>query len=215
MNSKCVIISFGFDSSIVLRAYSEYQLSTGDTITLVTYRKENQRTTSAIKDVENFLSSLTSRGLNINLQVLTVEADNIERTVTTISDYIKKRNQDYHLEVSGGPRSICVSLIITGILLKPRIKTASTINEATGHRPGIPLPCLDYRMSHTKKKILQIIEQREKATAKQIANDLGRDTSTITRHLKELETQKLVHRDSNYNSQYTATYIAKAIANQE
>lgn len=211
MPKKCVMMSFGFDSSVMLRAYSEYDLESEDKVVLVVPMEENARSDSAVKDVESFLSSLRSRGVDIGLDILKVNANDIEESVTRIVDFLGQTDRPCYLEATGGVRSICVALTIVGTLLNTEVSGFRTINEANGQIISVSLPCFDYKISNTKKEILNSLLREGSATTKHLSTNLGRDVSTINRHLSELEKQFLVERDSKYDAEYRLTYIGKVL----
>lgn len=206
---KCVILSFGFDSSVVLRAYSKYNLGGGDSLGLVVSKEENTRREAAIKEVESFLSSLRSRGVDIDLSVLRVEAGNIEAIVTQVADFITQEGYSYYLEATGGLRSVCVALTILGILLKNHISDFHTIDDSNGKIVRVPLPYSGYELSDTKKKILSLIKSLREVKTRDIAKSMDKNISTINRHLGEMEKNLLIERDSRYNAVYRLTYIGE------
>lgn len=206
---KCVILSFGFDSSVVLRAYSKYNLGGGDCLALVVSKEENARRDTAIKEVESFLSSLRSRGVDIEMSVLRVEASSIEAVVTQVADFIAQEGYSYYLEATGGLRSVCAALTILGILLKDRISDFHTIDDSSGKIVRVPLPYSGYELSGTKREILSLIKSKGEVRTRDIARSMNKNISTINRHLTELEKNLLIERDSRYNAVYRLTYIGE------
>lgn len=211
MTRKCVILSFGFDLSGVLRSYSHFSLKTGDMFVLVIPKPPNPRNESAVKDVEGFISGLKSKGVNIDLEVLSVDASDVESIVKNIGTLINQGGYEYHLEATGGVRSVCVALTILGILFKPKISSFRTINEANGHISQVNLPVSDHDFPRTKMMILSYLKERGSATTKQISEKLGKDISTINRHLSELEKRYLAEKDSSYDAKYSLTYVGEIL----
>lgn len=209
---KCVILSFGFDSSVVLRAYSNYNLGSKDCLVLVVPEEENLRADAAVKDVESFLYSLKSRGVNINLEILKVDASSIEKTIMAVADFMKE-NEDYtySIEATGGLRSVCVALTILGCFFKTSISSFHTINDASGQIIEVPLPNFDFDISDTKKEVIRLLYMKEEASAKYIASWLNKDISTVNRHLSDLEKNFVVKRDTRYKANYRLTYIGKLL----
>lgn len=212
MPKKCVILSFGFDSSIVLTAYSKYDLESGDCIAFIIPNEKNARAESAIKSVESFLSNLKSRGVDIDLKILEVDANSIEKIILKISDFILQNDYVYYLEATGGIRSICVALTISAILLYPKIASFSTINEANGNIINVSLPYFNLVISGAKKEILNLLLNKGNATTKTIATSLHKDISTVSRHLSELEESFIVEKDSKYDADYKLTYVGYIVA---
>lgn len=200
-------MSFGFDSSIVLTAYAKYNLESGDSIVFVVPSEKNVRSESAIKSVESFLASLKSRGVDIGLIILNVDANNPEKTILKISDFILRNDNIFYIEITGGVRSICVALTIIAILLRPKISSFRTINEASGNIIDIYPPYFNLIISDTKREILNLLLNKDRATTKNIATSICKDISTVNRHLSELEEYFLVEKDSKYDAGYKLTYI--------
>ncbi len=212
MTKNCVILSFGFDLSGVLRSYSHFSLKSGDRFVLVIPKPSNPRNESAVKDVEGFISGLKSKGVDIDLKVLSVNASDVESIVRDIGNLLNKGDYDYHLEATGGVRSVCVALSILGILFKPKISSFRTINEANGHITKVDLPICDHEFPKTKKRIIDYLKREGSTTTKQLSDDLGKDTSTISRHLSELERKYLVKKDSAYDAKYSLTYVGDILS---
>jgi len=208
---KCVIISFGFDLSGVFRAYSEYSLKRGDLIVLVLPEPVSPRNESAVKDVESFLSGLKSKGVDIDKEVLGVDANDIGSIVEDIGEIIKEQKYQYYLEATGGIRSVCVAFTILGIIFKDKIEFFRTINEANGYITEVSLPTCASDISSTKRKILYLLKKQSGLTTKDLANELDKNVSTISRHLSELEHRFLVKKDSEYDARYNLTYVGKVL----
>lgn len=209
---KCVILSFGFDSSVVLRAYSKYNLGSNDCVVLVVPEEENLRADAAVKDVESFLSSLKSRGVNIDLKILKVDASSIEKTIMAVADFMKENKEyEYSIEATGGLRSVCVALTILGCLFKTSISNFHTINDASGQIIDVPLPKFYIDLPKTKKEIMRLLYMKEEANTKYIASQLNKDISTVSRHLTDLENNFVVKRDTKYGANYRLTYIGEVL----
>lgn len=212
MTRKCVILSFGFDLSGVLRAYSHFSMRSGDLFLLIIPKPINHRNESAVKDVEGFISGLQSKGVNINMDVLTVDASDVESIVKEIVGHIKNGGYEYHLEATGGVRSVCVALTVLGIIFKSNISSFRTINEANGKIASVDLPDCEHDFPKTKQNIVRFLREKGSATTKQISQYLIKDVSTVNRHLSELEKKHIVVKDSDYDAKYSLTYVGEVLS---
>lgn len=209
--NKCVILSYGFDSAVVLRAYSFYGLGTGDVAVLVVPQNLDRRSEAAIKEAEAFFSSLRTRGIDIKLHTISVDADQIEEIILKLARYIVANDFEYYIEASGGVRSICIGLFLGAIFLNTRINEFNVINESTGKVFKVPIPNLNIALSDIKKDILKAIKERGELLPKAIAELLNKDISTINRHLGELERKGLVQKNRTYRGTYKLTILGKML----
>ncbi|MDI6718592.1 MAG: CRISPR-associated CARF protein Csa3 [Methanomicrobiales archaeon] len=209
---KTVIVPFGFDASIVFRGYSRFSLGDGDRLVLLTPKEKNPRKDAAIQDVESFLKSLTSRGIGIACDVIEVDTSDVGGVVTKVAEIVTaNRGFQYYLDASAGVRSLCVALTIAAILLKSRITGFFTFDESTSRTLEVKVPACAYRLTNTKKEILKTVQRYREMKAKDLAKAMGKDLSTISRHVTELEEANLIGRETRYDSNYRLTYYGSLI----
>jgi len=215
---RCLIVPFGFDASIVLRGCSRFSLGDGDRIVLLVPTGGNPRRDAAIEDVKGFLKSLNSRGITIGYEVLEVDCTDIGGVVMKVAEIMSSGDKGlrYYIDASAGVRSLCVALTIAAILLKPKISGFYTIDESTGRTFEVKLPACTLRLTNTKREILELVYRNRVMKARSIARTLGRDSSTIHRHLVELAEANLLESDASYDASYRLTYTGRlALKNME
>ena len=209
---KTVILSFGFDVGIVMRTLSDYSLKSGDGIVLVVPDDDNEKKISSIKEVEKFVSTLGERGLSLTLEIIEVDDQNIEESVMRICEYMLSHpDNDYHLEASGGVRSICTAVTITAMLMGDFVKSFATLSEAASKKMFVEVPVYDNTLSEAKMNLLHLLS-KEPLVIKEISSRIRKNISTVSRHLEELEKKKLVRKDGEgYGCKYSLTPYGKIV----
>lgn len=200
------MLSFGFDTGIVMRTLSDYSLMSGDTIVLVVPDGENERKRSSIEEVRRFLSSLGERGLLLSLDVLEVNDVDVEDCVRRIASYIiSHEKSQLHLEATGGVRSICTAMVIAGVLMGDRVESFATQSEAASKKVFAPLPMCGSELTKPKLELIDVLAESP-MPLKKLASWVKKDVSTVSRHLDELERRGLVKKESDgYMSNYALT----------
>jgi len=204
---KIVMLSFGFDIAVVMRTLSDYSLTSGDTIVLVVPDDDSERKRNSIREVEGFLSALVGRGLSLSLDVVEVDDVDVEECVKRIASYmLSHRGAQFHLEASGGVRSICTAMVIAGVLMGDMVRSFATQSEAAPKKVFVHLPVCSVELTSPKLELLRALAGGKSMTLKRLALVVKKDVSTVSRHLEGLERRGLVKREGEgYGCTYGLT----------
>ncbi|MEM4500875.1 MAG: CRISPR-associated CARF protein Csa3 [Thermofilum sp.] len=211
------VVTLGFEEKFAVRMITRHGLDKGDRILLVTGPQA-----APAKRAASFLSEFVSRYYGGEVAVERVELnpeEGFESLVLAIYRAVSeklKEGEKAVFNLSGGMRSICLAAFAAAQLLSAtsrvevELETEDSTTLLSIPQPLLQLPKLAKLLSPEKAAILLSLN-REKTTA-QLAEELRRDATTLSRHLRTLAALHLLEQKHSKPSKYKATPLAALLA---
>ncbi|MGC9069359.1 MAG: CRISPR-associated CARF protein Csa3 [Thermoprotei archaeon] len=199
MKGRTIIITLGFDPSVVLKIIGEHGLSNSSRVVLITPKTSHPKAKNAIKEIQNFIEKINN---NVKVSVLKIEENKFEENIIRLKKFLSKFSETI-VDISGGPRILALTLYIaSGIAGIPYIYLTL---ETTGERiklPTISLPRSS--LTERQKEILSLLPEKPI----KIARKIRLSKSAVSRHLKILVNKGLA---TKHGDQYYPTITAKTL----
>ncbi len=201
---KLFIFTLGFEEKFAIRMITAHGLDEGDKLLMITgpLVEKTQRTISFIRDFLNKYFSGKVAMEVFELKDISDFPNLVDRLYDKLRDEVLKFDEII-VNLSGGMRVIVLATYTALTLLLLSIKDIGKIHveletEDSSARISIPIHLakllkLRGSLSHEKVQVLKLISCKP-MTAKEIAQALGKDETTIRRHLMELVSLGLVVR---------------------
>ncbi|RLE80834.1 MAG: hypothetical protein DRJ52_05510 [Thermoprotei archaeon] len=186
---KALFITLGFDEKFAIRALMRHKLEEGDTLVVLTAKPIIDRVEKALSSIKGFITSY-SKGVRV--KIVEVPVREVVEAVALVKETLEKYSgHQIILNVSGGMRALVVEMCIGAALSSVGFKLELETEDSSAYLE-FPTELLRvhrilYSMTDTKKSILQtILEKNSPVTVRELAEELGRDPSTLRRHLYKL-----------------------------
>lgn len=192
ISMRAYVSPIGYDSSRVTRTVISNGLDTDDWIILLrpAIEMDDNRATQAIRDVRQMLSQVEP---DTSITIEEIPHDDYEAAVTRICEILDAFDGELILNLSGGPRDILLALSTAAFVYHDSIAEYLSYSDIDGEVRSLPIPNLVVDTPSASFRTLEVIEDfgrpvsiSELTEAREIAK------STITRHLQQLESRKLV-----------------------
>jgi len=116
--NKIVLFTLGFDTTAITAKLVETTFEPGDAIMLIVPSTESDRATAAIKSIEGLLGMLRSRGLSLQLRVVTINELSFAESVAKIyNEVVTLGAAQIEIDASGGLRVLGLAAYTTAMLL--------------------------------------------------------------------------------------------------
>ncbi len=192
-----LIASFGFDERFVVRAIIRHGLSQGDLVILLT-SKLVEKAEKAYKYVDQIARNVQAKVEVVELGESTYSFPHLVRSVKDILIKQAKERDRVTVILSGGMRIIVLGLYTAALSMPKDLKDKISIEidtEDINRLVVIPrniVEIINPPSLGAKSEILDLVIKTPGLTIDELANKLGKDRSTIRRHLQALKEMKLI-----------------------
>jgi len=211
MSGKRLYVSLGFDVTNILSSLLERGFGNGDELVLLVPKTRSERNVNAIKNVELLLAELGSRGHRIDLRILELDEHNPSKALRDLISDIKESYGDVYLDAVGGLRVICLVMCMAAMLVMKNVRITS-VAENTGRRVEMPRISLSFlaALSGAKLDVLRRLSDGISMLS-ELEVVLGKDKSTLSKHLSKLEEMGLVIKESSKPAKYRLTELGELV----
>ncbi|MEM2195341.1 MAG: CRISPR-associated CARF protein Csa3 [Candidatus Methanomethylicia archaeon] len=211
--TRALFITLGFEEKFAVRALTRHGLDKHDKIILITGTRI-EKVDRAIGFISEFISKYY--GDEVKLRVEEVPVHDICIAASLIRKLIveEAKNVDQVIvNLSGGMRVIIAAVIIALRLINIQNITIELETEDSSTLVQIPIEAIkiqEHQIGPEKSEILKILTDRDDyLTVGEIAKAVGKDESTVRRHLARLRNAKLIEVKKLKPLTVKATQIAK------
>lgn len=190
---KALIVTLGFDERFCYRAILRHGIREGDIVILITARLID-RVRKAYDLVNSFMR--TSFGDSVKIELIELEIEDIESSTVKIMKLLDSlRDYEVIINLSGGMRTIILTIIFATLLasidarIELELEDGSNVIEIP--KVLINIPRIISILTDEKLEILKSLHGGIK-NSRDLAKKLGKDESTVRRHLAELIALDLV-----------------------
>ncbi|MEM1560171.1 MAG: CRISPR-associated CARF protein Csa3 [Ignisphaera sp.] len=189
---RLFICSLGFDERFVVRCLVRHHFGEGDIVRLITVEPLEERVEGAYRRVEELVNRLGG-----SIELITVNCTDMDIAISQVIEIIKNLDRDTIVNLSGGMRIlICLILLALTIVQPKAVVKVELETEDLRRTIEIPLELLklpSFNIGGTKLKIAKVISCRANITISELAVDIGKDKSLVSRHIKAMEKVNLIH----------------------
>jgi len=208
---KAFILTLGFDERFCYRAILRHGIADGDKIVLIT-----AGIVEKVRKAYEWIRTFVERSYDVEVRLVEVDVRDLLKAIREVMDLLDEF-EDYSLVInlSGGMRASAVTVLFA-LLMKPKrnVKLEMELEDLSG---VVEIPSSLIRMCEIKenlteerKRVLRSIAEGNKDT-RSLAKALGKDVSTIRRHISALEELGLVRPMRRKPLEVTITELAKLI----
>ncbi len=191
---RLFVLSLGFEEKFAIRMITRHGLDHGDKLLVVTGPRI-ERVEKTLSFLREFITKYYGEGITLEVIELDVTQGFLS-LIKKLTHILPEYAKDYDLVIinlSGGMRAICLALLTALILVSKIIGPKMRIEletEDSRMRIEVPerlltLPWLVSTIGYEKTAVLKLISERALPVSA-ISEALGKDPSTIRRHLMEL-----------------------------
>ena len=211
MSGKRLYISLGFDVTNLLGSLFDRGFGSGDSLVLIIPKNRSERNEEAIKGVELLLSELRSRGCKIDMEILELDEHMPLESLRLLITHIKEWDGEVYLDAVGGLRVLCVIMTIATLLVPKRDVHLTSIAENSGRRVGIPRMSLSLLVYLTRAKLDVLVAIDGCGYIEELEKALGKNKSTLSRHLTSLEGMGLIEKIQHRPAEYRITGLGELV----
>ncbi len=202
-----LIITLGFDEKFCYRAVLRHGISDGDAIYLITAGND-ERVMKAYEAIRSFVSTSFR---DVSVELIKVPTDFV-RGVKLLVDLFRRIDSPTIVNLSGGMRILALmtfaALVISGREAEVEIELEDFSGVVSIPRQLIAM--LAAKLSEEKRELLRTLVGRE-MEAREIAERLGKDVTTVRRHVRALSELGLVKVVKRKPLTVTATELAELV----
>ncbi|MEB3780367.1 MAG: CRISPR-associated CARF protein Csa3 [Desulfurococcales archaeon] len=198
MPGRLFLLTLGFHENFALRRLTGHGATRGDGVLAVTLKPLHGGAKSAFQALSMFASRM---GVE-DISVLEVEPEDLGSASYVIAGALIKasREKGYNsiiADLTGGPRFIVVSTLISLIVVSHRLNVDIYVQSDTGgeweHRiPGKVIEALMAVPSSDKLKLLKAIVAKPGSTPSELSYNLGLSQKTVLNYASQLKKQGLI-----------------------
>ncbi len=206
-----LIITLGFDEKFCYRAILRHGIKEGDKIVLITAGLVEK-----VRKAYEWIKAFVERSYDVEVRLVQIDVKNFTRAVKDVMSLLDEF-KDYNLIVnlSGGMRALAV-IVLFALLMRPmrNVRLEIELEDFSGliEIPQNILRIHEIRQNLTDEKIeiLKLIAQGLK-DVKSLSKTLGKDVSTIRRHISSLEELGLIKVEKRKPLEVKTTELANLI----
>ncbi|MEM1831016.1 MAG: CRISPR-associated CARF protein Csa3 [Desulfurococcaceae archaeon] len=207
-HGKTLVATFGFDIDFVLRRLASREY--GSVVLLALKTSEE-----AYRKVEKAYSTLkiVCESLRISCSLNDLEPEVIARSIPSILKNIAEKSERVELFLTGGPRILVVTTLLSALLLpKYLAEKINIIVEGEGFECENTINLSKYqelaRLDERDMRILLELQARGPQRLGELEKHTEIPRSTLFRRLEELTAKKLVRKE---NDKYLAEEVIKTV----
>lgn len=213
------VITLGFEEKFAVRMITRRGLDEGDRLLALT----GPRTEQAGRAI-TFLVEFAARYYGSRVAVEVEELNpalGFEELVRRVYEAVSSRaglGERVVFNLSGGMRALCLASLLaaqllaaSGVSVEVELETEDSSALLSVPRPLLNLPSAALELTAEKLKILGALAEGP-ATARELAEKLGRDFTTVSKHLRALEKLELLRAEGGRPKRYSANSLAQLIS---
>jgi CRISPR-associated protein Csa3 len=182
----------GYDSTRVTRPVLSEGIDDGDRIILLRPKEDqaDSRAEEAINDVERMVTQVQPQ---VSVETKYITHNEFEAAVVECSDLITEGHDSLVVNLGGGPREVYLP-VLTALLAHPdAVKKVLQFSDLDGSVSRISLPRISGGVSQPALATLQsVVRSKTEIGIPELADDLDKAKSTVSRHIQELERAEAV-----------------------
>ncbi len=203
-----LIVTLGFDEKFCYRAVLRHGISDGDAIYLITAGND-ERVMKAYEAIRSFVSTSFR---NISVELIKVPTDFVQG-VKLLVDRFRRIDSPMIVNLSGGMRILALmtfaALAISGREAEVEVELEDFSGVVSIPRQLIAMLAAA-KIGEEKRELLRTLVGRE-MEAREIAERLGKDVTTVRRHVRALSELGLVKVVKRKPLTVTATELAELV----
>ena len=206
-----LIVTFGFDEKFCYRAILRNEIKDGDRVILLTTGAV-EKVERAYELVKRFVSTSYS---NVSVELMEINPKNFVSGVARILKVLKELdNHRIIVNLSGGMRVLSLMVFSALTIADKDAKVEIELEDFSGvvelPKGIFTLPRILSKLSGEKLKLVEAVKNEEMEAMK-LAEVLGKDVTTVRRHIYELERIGLIEVVSRKPLKVKASEIAELI----
>ncbi|MWG36103.1 CRISPR-associated CARF protein Csa3 [Halomarina oriensis] len=187
---RTYLAPLGFDSRRVVRPVLSEGLEPSDCVLLLQPATGSKRGDDAHDEVKDVLTQVVE---NLDLNVETLPYSDFVETTLNCVDLIQESEGETIVILGGGAREILLPLTVATFTSVDSIDTILQVGDIDSSVRRIPQLNLRGNVSDAETELLSNLDQLPTSLSiSQIANELDKSKSTITRHVNSLESEGFV-----------------------
>jgi len=210
------VITLGFEEKFAVRMITRHGLDKGDRLLLVTGPRAPQSERAA-----SFLSEFVRRyyGGDVAVEVEEVRVSDFTELVHRLYGLVAARAREGEkvvFNLSGGMRTLCLAAFTAALLLSARqpveveLETEDSKALIEVPRAVLELPRTLSSLGRERVEVLAELSRRSRS-ARELAEELGKDETTVRRHLQELVESGLAETVGRRPRSYRLTKLGELV----
>lgn len=187
---RTYIAPLGFDSRRVVRPVLSEGIDENDRVLLLQPSNKSDRGLNAYKEVEEILTQVVP---NLTLENNRLPHTDFVETIILCTDFIQTAEGDTVIILGGGAREILLPLTLATFSCSHVVETILQVGDIDGSVQRVPRLNLRGTISSGESEFLVSVSDLSlPLSISEIAARIGKSKSTVTRHVKRLEAERLV-----------------------
>ncbi len=187
-----LIVTFGFDEKFCYRAIMRNGIGDGDRIILITAGAV-EKVLNAYDHVRKFVSTTYN---DVKVELIEVNPRDFVSGVLRVLEILRSVEGRVVVNLSGGMRVLSLMVYAALTLLDKGARIEIELEDFSGvveiSEALVKLPRVLSTLSDEKIKLVKTVKELGEVEAMKLAKILGKDASTVRRHIYELEEASLV-----------------------
>jgi CRISPR locus-related DNA-binding protein len=160
--------------------------------------------------IKQFMDVLNTRGPKIKYEFVHINEEYVKKSLQVAYDKLSEKKGHFIFDLSGGLRVLVITAYILAQLLRNRVLELSCRVENSSKKVTLPLLPL-FKLTQADVRILKKIFKDKESTQREIASDIGRKISSVSRVIMDLEMQGFVSKMEGKPSRYVLTELGSLI----
>jgi len=189
---RTYLAPIGYNSTSVTRVVLSHGLDTGDRVVLLRPEAESDgsRATEAIQDVERMLGEVEPE---VELTVERITHDDYATALLECSEVLRDADGERVVNLGGGARDILLPFTTVALAHASELHTVLFFSDIDGKVREWELPALTASPQEPAWETLETIDELGgRTTIPELTDATGNSKSTVTRHVDDLDTNRLV-----------------------
>ncbi|HIP58771.1 MAG TPA: CRISPR locus-related DNA-binding protein [Archaeoglobus profundus] len=187
-----LILTLGFDERFCFRALLRHEIKEGDEIVLITAGLVDK-----VKKAYEWIKTVVERSYDVKIKLIEIDVKNLMKAILDVVNLLDEyKDWNVIVNLSGGMRILTIIMLFALTIKSMRhIKVEIELEDLSAL---IEIPTqlfvvgdVKSKLTNEKIEILKLISQFEEV--KKIVEVLGKDASTIRRHIASLVEMGLVN----------------------
>lgn len=204
---KAIVFTLGFDVTSVITRLSEMGLAGREHLVFIVPESSSPRATASQKTLENHISVLNSRGFELTFEFLKLEESDAAKAVAKVYGALS-RYENIVIELSGGLRYLILITFLAAMILRGRVEEVATRLESNGKH--IVMPVFEpSSLTNSEARVLGELRTSGSQNQRQLATNIGRRISSISRSLSRLEKMGFVKSSGFHPRSYSISPLGQ------
>ena len=212
---KLFILTLGFEEKFAVRMITRHGLDEGDSLIAITGPRV-EKVERTIVYLHEFISKYYSGDVHFSVREISPQ-DGFDEMVLEVVNILLDEGKKYDrviVNLSGGMRVICLATFMASLLVAPLLSKKLQVELETEDSSAfviipsgllnLPRSLSEIRLEETVFRILQLLMNKE-YTAAELAKTIGKDVTTIRRHLAKLRESGLIVSNGARPAKYRLT----------